>query len=114
MQTKIYVSAEAGVVVCKVYEILDKWTDNKGKVHLETRFLTSAKVTCKDGDVFDEKKGRQLAYYRAMTKAADKCVKKDEKEIAKMQKWINECKERISYNKGVSQEYQDKYAELAE
>ena len=113
MQTKMYVNVEAGVVVCKVYEVLDKWTDGRGEEHIDTKYFTSAKVTCKDGDVFDEKKGRKLAYSRAMIKAAEKYIRQAEQDKKRYLKWLAACENDIKHNKEVIEYYQEKYDELA-
>lgn len=114
MQTKIYVNAEAGVIVCKVYEITSKWTDLDGKKHYDLDYLCSAKVSVKNGDVFDEKKGKRIAYAKAMSKACDKIMKRDYKYIERLEKYIKETQEKIAHNEEVKEYYDNKYNELAE
>lgn len=113
IQTKLFVDENNKVVVCRVYEVLDKWTDDNGKKHLYTRPLTSAKVTCKEEDEFDLKKGKQMAYARAMVKASDKFIRRTVQTKKQLEKQLKLCEEEITHNTDVKDYYDNEYQELA-
>lgn len=113
MQTKIFVDEEKKVVVCRVYEITDKWTDCSGKKHIETEPLTMAKVTCKEDDVFDIEKGKQMAYARAMVKASEKLIKRTTRYKKRLEKTLAEYNSEIEHNQDVLKYYNEEYEKLA-
>lgn len=113
MQTKIFVDEEHKVVACRVYEIVDKWTDSTGKKHIETTPLTMAKVTCKEDDVFDIEKGKQMAYARAMVKASEKLIKRTTRYKKQLEKAVAEYDSDIAHNQDVLNYYKEEYEKLA-
>lgn len=113
MKTKIFVDENAKVCVCRVYEITDSWKDSNGKKHVLTQPLTSAKVTCKEDDVFDIEKGKQMAYARAMVKACEKLIKRTTRYKKEIEKSLKEYNNDIEHNTDVMNYYKEEYENLA-
>lgn len=113
LQTKIFVDEKKKVVVCRVYRIIDSWTDTDGKKHFYTEPFVMAKVTCKEDDVFDKEKGRQLAYARAMVKACEKQIKITTRYKKQLEENIKEYNSDIEHNIDVMNYYKEEYENLA-
>lgn len=113
MKTKIFVDENAKVCVCRVYEITDSWKGSDGKKHVLTRSLVSAKVTCKEDDIFDVEKGKQMAYARAMVKACEKLIRRTNGYKKELEKTISTYNEEINHNTEVMKYYQEEYENLA-
>lgn len=102
--SKFFVNEEKKVVVCKMYEVYE---------YGGSECVSSAKVTCKDDDVFDLNKGKQMAYARTVMKLSTKVIKEQETKIANLQKEIDKTQEDIDHNKSVYEWYEKEYNDIA-
>lgn len=99
---KFIVNAASGVVVCKMYDRL-------------YNIYHVAKTRCKGSDVFDEMKGRKIAFYKARKKELEYNLNRIEKDRKKLDAKYNEISNRLNkyqhlnviYLEGVNDELND-------